>query len=219
MKGEALIQSCAEFVKRSLKDAEGGHDWFHIERVLNTSKMILREEEADPTVVQLAALLHDIADPKFHDGDESIGPATAQNFLEGEGVEAGVIGQVVEIVKGMSFRNSLEKTERKTPSMEFQIVQDADRLDAMGAIGIARAFSYGGHKNRALYDPAIPVKGNLTKEEYKNSQAPTINHFHEKLLLLKDGMNTPTGKRLARERHAFMLEFLDRFHREWEGKE
>ena len=219
MKGEALIRRCAEFVQRTLKNAEGGHDWFHIQRVFNTSKMILQEEmAADSTVVKLAALSHDIADPKFHQGDESIGPAMAQRFLEEEGVKRELIDRVVEIVKGMSYRNSLDKIPRKNPSLEFQIVQDADRLDAMGAIGIARAFSYGGHKNRALYDPNVPYKKGMTKEEYKNSGAPTINHFHEKLLLLKDGMHTKVAKRMALERHAFMLEFLERFHSEWEGK-
>lgn len=165
----------------------------------------------------MAALLHDIADPKFNKGDEEIGPRKAEAFLRSIGTDEEVTAHVKLIIENMSFKNSFDLAN--FTSLEMKIVQDADRLDAIGAIGIARAFTYGGFKNRVLYDPTIePVTGH-TKESYKNTDAPTINHFYEKLLLLKDKMNTQTGKALAEERHTFMLAFLDQFYREWEGKE
>ncbi len=216
MKEDHLIQNTIDFVKKELQNAEGGHDWFHIERVFNTSKLILKHEEGNTPVVKLAALLHDIADPKFHGGDESIGPQTAKNFLESQSVDEQTIEHVVKIIEQMSFKNSLEKGTKFT-SNELQIVQDADRLDAIGAIGIARAFNYGGFKNRELHNPDVPPNLNMSKEEYKKSTAPTINHFYEKLLLLKDKMNTETGKKLAEERHKFMLDYLDQFYKEWNG--
>jgi len=216
MKEDQLIQNTIDFVKKELQNAEGGHDWFHIERVFNTSKLILKHEEGNTPVVKLAALLHDIADPKFHGGDESIGPQTAKNFLESQSVDEQTIEHVVKIIEQMSFKNSLEKGTKFT-SNELQIVQDADRLDAIGAIGIARAFNYGGFKNRELHNPDVPPNLNMSKEEYKKSTAPTINHFYEKLLLLKDKMNTETGKKLAEERHKFMLDYLDQFYKEWNG--
>lgn len=212
-----LIQNTIAFVKRELSDAEGGHDWFHIQRVFNTSKLLLQHEEGDSLVVQLAALLHDIADPKFHNGDEQIGPQTAQDFLETQQVSHETTAHVVNIIRHMSFKNSLEQDGETFTSKEMDIVQDADRLDAIGAIGIARAFNYGGFKNRELYNPNVPPNLNMTKEEYKKSKAPTINHFYEKLLLLKDGMRTPTGKKLAEKRHQFMLDYLEQFYKEWEG--
>ncbi|HBU77537.1 MAG TPA: phosphohydrolase [Muricauda sp.] len=216
MKEDQLIQNTIDFVKKELQNAEGGHDWFHIERVFNTSKLILKHEEGNTPVVKLAVLLHDIADPKFHGGDESIGPQTAKNFLESQSVDEQTIEHVVKIIVQMSFKNSLEKGTKFT-SNELQIVQDADRLDAIGAIGIARAFNYGGFKNRELHNPDVPPNLNMSKEEYKKSTAPTINHFYEKLLLLKDKMNTETGKKLAEERHKFMLDYLDQFYKEWNG--
>ena len=220
MESNQLIQNTIDFVKQELQNAEGGHDWFHIERVFNTSKLILNHEDGDSLIVQLAALLHDIADPKFHGGDENIGPETAKTFLESQLVDEKTISHVVDIIKHMSFKNSLDKNNRKAfTSKELHIVQDADRLDAIGAIGIARAFNYGGFKNRELYNPDVPPNPNLTKKEYKNSKAPTINHFYEKLLLLKDKMNTETGKKLAEERHLFMLEYLNQFYKERNGKE
>ncbi|MBW8243116.1 HD domain-containing protein [Muricauda oceani] len=219
MKEAQLIQKTIDFVKAALQDAEGGHDWFHIERVFNTSNLLLMHEEGNPTVVQLAALLHDIADPKFHGGDESIGPKTAKSFLESLSVDEETIDHVVNIIKHMSFKNSFGKTGESFTSKELQIVQDADRLDAIGAIGIARAFNYGGFKNRELHNPDVPPNLNMGKEEYKNSNAPTINHFYEKLLLLKDKMNTATGKKLAEERHQFMMDYLDQFYKEWNGSE
>lgn len=219
MKKDLLVQNTIDFVKDSLEDAEGGHDWFHIERVYNNALHLLQlEGRADALVVQLAALLHDIADPKFHDGDESIGPKVAREFLTSQQLEAHLIEHIVNIIQHMSYKNSLDNTGERFSSLELKIVQDADRLDAMGAIGIARAFNYGGFKNRALFDPAIPPNLNMTKEEYKKSNAPTINHFYEKLLLLKDGMNTAAGKKMAEDRHSFMLQFLEQFYKEWNGK-
>ncbi|GLU43080.1 HD domain-containing protein [Allomuricauda sp. NBRC 101325] len=217
MNKDQLVQNTIDFVKKELENAEGGHDWFHIERVFNTSKLILKSEDADEIVVQLAALLHDIADPKFHNGDESVGPKVARTFLKDQEVPDHIIEHVVNIIKHMSFKNSLENNGKAFNSLELQIVQDADRLDAIGAIGIARTFNYGGFKNRPMYDPAVPPNLNMSKEEYKNSNAPTINHFYEKLLLLKDKMNTKTGKKLAEERHQFMSDFLNQFYKEWNG--
>lgn len=210
-----IVNRTENFVKETLANAEGGHDWWHIYRVWNNAKLINKTEKADELVVELAALLHDIADSKFHNGDEEIGPLTAGNFLKTLNVDADVILHVQQIIRHMSFKASLG--EKLFHSKELAVVQDADRLDAIGAIGIARAFSYGGFKNRALYDPGIEPNINMSKEEYKNSTAPTINHFYEKLLLLKDKMNTDTGKRIALERHHFMENYLRQFYAEWEG--
>ncbi len=210
------IQQTINYVQLTLADAEVGHDWFHIERVYKTAQTINATEKGDELVVSFAALLHDIADPKFHNGDEEIGPNKAETFLKSIGVEPAVITHVKLIIQNMSFKNSFD--QNGFTSKEMQIVQDADRLDAIGAIGIARAFTYGGFKNRVLYDPAIPPVQNHSKESYKNTTAPTINHFYEKLLLLKDMMNTETGKAIALERHHFMLSYLDQFYGEWEGK-
>lgn len=217
MEKGTVIERTKDFVKQALQGAEGGHDWFHVERVHRMAKRLLAEERADALVVELSALLHDVADPKFHNGDETVGPRMAQGFLETQGVDPRTVAQVVEIVGTMAYKNSFD-TPKKRATPELKIVQDADRLDAMGAIGIARAFSYGGFSNRALYDPEIPPNLAMDKETYKNSTAPTINHFYEKLLLLEQGMHTPTGKKLAAQRHGFMLEFLARFLDEWAGK-
>lgn len=211
-----IVDKTIAFVKAQLKDAEGGHDWFHIERVYKNALLIAKEESCNLEVVQLAALLHDIADSKFHNGDETIGPRTAKNFLEQENVSQETITHVLAIIENISFKGG--NFEQQFHSKELNIVQDADRLDAIGAIGIARTFNYGGFKNRAIYDPEIKPNLSMSKEEYKNTTAPTINHFYEKLLLLKDKMNTPTGKKIAAERHAFMELFLNQFYSEWEGK-
>ncbi|WP_296685114.1 HD domain-containing protein [Flavobacterium sp.] len=211
-----LIDKTIRFVKETLAQAEGGHDWFHIERVYKNALLIAASENCDLEIVQLSALLHDIAESKFHDGDESIGPKTARTFLESENVVATTIDHVIAIIENISFKGG--KVERKFSSIELDIVQDADRLDAIGAIGIARTFNYGGFKNRALYNPEIVPNLSMTKEEYKNNEAPTINHFYEKLLLLKDKMNTQTGKQIAQERHRYMEDFLERFYAEWEGR-
>jgi uncharacterized protein len=217
MNNPDLISITIQFVKQQLADAEGGHDWFHIERVYRNSLLISQSEKCDEEVVKLGALLHDIADSKFHDGDESIGPKTARAFLEGESVDEVTIVHVLNIIENISFKGG--NFEKKFHSKELEIVQDADRLDAIGAIGIARTFNYGGFKNRPLYDPAISPNLRMTKEEYKSSEAPTLNHFYEKLLLLKDKMNTETGKQIAQERHRFMETFLSQFYAEWDGEQ
>lgn len=211
-----IIDLTVAFVQYRLKFAEAGHDWWHIQRVWNNTKLILETESADRLVCELTALLHDIADSKFHDGDETIGPRVAGEFLASIGVEEQVIEQVKLIILNMSFKASLGEVTYH--SKELEVVQDADRLDAIGAIGVARAFNYGGYKNREMYDPNIAPKQNLSKEEYKKTSAPTINHFYEKLLLLKDKMNTPTAKAIAEQRHQFMEMFLQQFYAEWEGK-
>jgi len=211
-----LIAETSVFVKSVLRDAEGGHDWFHTERVYKNALLIAQSEPVDQTIVELAALLHDIADSKFHNGDETIGPRIAREFLFSKNVDSVIIEHVVSIVEHMSFKNSLDSNQKFT-SNEMEVVQDADRLDAIGAIGIARCFNYGGFKNRALYNPEVPPNLNMSKEEYKTAKGPTINHFYEKLLLLKDQMNTKTAQRLAASRHQFMLDYLDQFYKEWEG--
>jgi len=215
MNTSELINKTIAFVKEKLNDAEGGHDWFHIERVYKNALLIAKDTVCDLTVVQLGALLHDIADSKFHNGDETIGPKTARAFLEAENVSEDIIAHVVNIIENISYKGG--NFEKKFSSVELDIVQDADRLDAIGAIGVARAFNYGGFKNRALYNPEIAPITNMTKEEYKKNNAPTINHFYEKLLLLKDKMNTEKGKQIAAERHQFMETFLGQFYAEWEG--
>ncbi len=214
---QKVVDACVLFVKEALQDGEKGHDWWHIERVWRTSGLIAETEPANEFVIELAALLHDIADSKFHNGDEEIGPQKARDFLQSLGVQSSVVDHVVEIIRHISFKGGNNLPGFTSP--ELQIVQDADRLDALGAIGIARAFHYGGFKNRLLYHPDIRPNLTMTKEEYKKSDAPTINHFYEKLLLLKDRMNTPTGKALAMKRHAFMIQFLDEFMEEWGGVE
>ncbi len=212
----AVVIATKNYVKRELLDAEGGHDWFHIERVYKTAMAIAKNEAANLEVVSLAALLHDIADYKFNNGNEEIGPQKAAKFLTSIKVQDAVVEKVIAIVKNIGFKGGKQKPDFE--SIELAIVQDADYLDAMGAIGIARAFNYGGFKNRKLYDPAIAPDLEMTKETYKKSTAPTINHFYEKLLLLKDKMQTKTGKKLAEKRHRFMENYLDQFFKEWEGK-
>ncbi len=215
MDAKEYIKQTKLYIKRQLEGAEAGHDWSHIVRVYHNSMRIAQKEKADELVVALGALLHDIADSKFHNGDEEIGPKMASEFLETLGLDRKIQDRVVDIVRNISFKNSLSKKQPRSKSIELQVVQDADRLDAIGAIGIARAFNYGGFKNRPLYDPEISPNLQMTKAEYKQSNNPTINHFYEKLLLLKDQMNTVTGRELAEERHKFMLDFLDRFQSEW----
>jgi len=211
-----IIDTTIQFVKQQLQNAEGGHDWFHIERVYKNALLIAKEEDCDVTVVKLAALLHDIADSKFHDGDESVGPKIAREFLESQNISENIITHVIAIIENISFKGG--NFEKKFTSKELAIVQDADRLDAIGAIGIARTFNYGGFKNRPIYNPNIQPNLNMSKEEYKNSEAPTLNHFYEKLLLLKDKMNTETGKKIAKKRHDFMVHFLAQFYAEWDGE-
>lgn len=217
MDNQTTVNKTVDFVKQALTEAEGGHDWWHIYRVWKNAQHIGKEEgNVDMLVVELGALLHDIADSKFHDGDEEIGPKTARDFLNSIEQPEEVIEHVENIVRHISFKGALEG--QKWTSPELSVVQDADRLDAVGAIGIARTFNYGGHKGRALYDPNTKPNLEMTKEQYKNSTAPTLNHFYEKLLLLKDLMNTKTGKKMAEGRHKFMELYLDQFYAEWEGE-
>ena len=211
-----IVNNTIAFVKEALAGAEGGHDWFHIERVYNNALHISQTEIVDPLVVSMAALLHDIADSKFHDGDDTIGPKIARDFLNTQPISVTAVDHVVKIIENVSFGGGNKK--QTFQSTELDVVQDADRLDAIGAIGIARAFNYGGFKNRSLYDPEIAPNLNMSPEEYKASTAPTINHFYEKLLLLKDLMKTETGRRIAFERHQFMEQFLTQFQSEWSGK-
>jgi len=212
MTDHQIILETTHFVRATLGNAEGGHDWWHIYRVHTNAKRIAQTEQCELLVVELAALLHDIADSKFHNGDEEIGPATAGNFLKSINVDEGVIEHVQQIIRHISFKSGFDKPAFY--SIELDIVQDADRLDAIGAIGIARAFSYGGYKGREIYNPEVTPNLNMSKEEYKNSTAPSINHFYEKLLLLKDKMNTLSGKKLAKQRHAFMERYLEQFYME-----
>ncbi len=210
-----VINRTVAFVKDELKEAEGGHDWWHIERVWKLSKHIARSEKGDIFIIELGALLHDIADSKFHGGDEEIGPRKAREFLHSLDVDQSVITHVVQIICNISFKGG--KVNQTFRSSELDVVQDADRLDAIGAVGIARTFNYGGHKNREIYNPDIKPDLLMTKEQYKNSRAPTVNHFYEKLLLLKDRMNTETARNMAENRHQFMEEFLFEFFDEWHG--
>lgn len=208
-----LIQNTIQLVKQKLEGTESGHDWFHIERVWKLSSYIQEREGGDQQVIELAALLHDIADPKFHNGDETLAAKIVNEFLTKQKLDNETIGKVIFIIENMSFKNRNDAPQNLP--LELKIVQDADRLDAIGAIGIARTFNFGGYKNNLMYHPDIPPKINQTKEEYKKSNGTTINHFYEKLLLLKDLMNTNTAKDLATERHQLMLNFLDEFYKEW----
>ncbi|OWK73607.1 phosphohydrolase [Flavobacteriaceae bacterium JJC] len=208
-----LIQNTVDFVKEKLHGAEAGHDWFHIERVWKLSKKIAEAENCNLEVVELSALLHDIADPKFHNGDETLALKISREFLEDQQFSEDIIAQVLFVIQNISFKNRGEVPENLP--IELKIVQDADRLDAIGAIGIARTFNFGGFKNNLMYHPDMPPKLNMSKEEYKKNEGTTINHFYEKLLLLKDLMNTEKGKELAAERHRFMLKFLEEFDKEW----
>jgi uncharacterized protein len=210
-----LIENTVAYVKQQLQGAEGGHDWFHIERVWKNALHIAETETCDLIVVQLGALLHDIADSKFHGGDETVGPKMARAFLERENADEAIIEHVINIIDNISFKGG--NFEKKFHSKELDIVQDADRLDAIGAIGIARCFNYGGFRNRTLYDPEIAPNLSMSKETYKKSDSPTLNHFYEKLLLLKDRMNTQAGKRIAAQRHQYMQDFLAQFYAEWNG--
>jgi uncharacterized protein len=212
---QQILNQTADHVRNLLAGDSSGHDWFHIERVRNTALTIAREERADLFLVELAALLHDMADWKFAGGDHEAGPRAARQWMESIGVRPEVVDQVCDIIAGLSFKGAGVATPMR--SLEGQIVQDADRLDALGAIGIARTFAYGGHKGQAMHDPAIQPQMHASFEAYKNNVGTTINHFYEKLLLLKDRMNTSAGKRLAAERHAYMERFLAQFLTEWQG--
>jgi uncharacterized protein len=201
---------------RTAMEGEGtGHDWWHVHRVRRMALRLAAEEGADPYVVELAALLHDVADHKFHGGDETAGPRAARAWLEGLGAAPAVVDHVCDIVAGLSFKGAGVATPMHTG--EGRVVQDADRLDALGAVGIARAFAYGGSRGRPLHDPGAAPAAHDSFEAYRASQGPTLNHFHEKLFLLRDRMNTASARRIAGERHRFMEAFVARFLREWEG--
>lgn len=223
IKANELIEQTVLFVQQTLAQAEGGHDWWHIYRVWQNAKTIAAKEQAenaagpapDLLIIELAALLHDIADSKFHEGDDRIGPRVAGEFLNGLGVNTAIVSEVQQIITHISFKGG--HNNGSYHSRELDIVQDADRLDAIGAIGIARAFNYGGFKNRPLYDPNQPPNLSKTVEQYKFNRDPTINHFYEKLFLLKDRMNTRSGKQMAEQRHAFMEGYIQQFYAEWEG--
>ncbi len=207
-----IVESTISYVKKELRGAEGGHDWWHVHRVWNSAVSIAKEEKVDLLVVELAALLHDIADAKFWNGDEEIGPRKAREFMVSLSVNENTIKHVIAIIENMSFKSSLGQIN--FTSNEMLVVQDADRLDAIGAIGIARCFNYGGFKNNTIYSPEISPKLNMTKEEYKASNGTSVNHFYEKLLLLKEKMNTNKGREIAEQRHQFMEVYLKQFHLE-----
>lgn len=213
MTEKEILKQTSDFVRQKLEGEGTGHDWWHIYRVWQNAKAIVKEEGGNIFVIELASLLHDIADHKFHNGDESVGPKVATAFLLSLDVFQGVIDQVIQIMEEISFSKGMLPS-----SLEGRIVQDADRLDAIGAIGIARAFAYGGYKEREIYNPDIPSTEYASKEEYKKNTNPTVNHFYEKLLLLKDLMNTAKGKAMAEERHIFMENYLEQFYQEWDGK-
>lgn len=216
MDKEEVVKQTAQYARKTLEGEGSGHDWWHVQRVWNNAVNIAKKEKADIFVIELAALLHDIADWKFYGGDDSVGPQKAREWLEKLNVEEDIISHVCEIIKELSFKGAGVKSRIRTK--EGMVVQDADRLDAMGAIGVARAFAYGGHKGREIYHPEIKPVMHESFEQYKNTVGTTVNHFYEKLLLLKDLMNTETGKKIAEERHKYMEQYLDRFFNEWEGK-
>lgn len=213
---ETWIAETKRHVEAEMSGEGTGHDWWHVERVWNNAKLIARGESVDMVVVELAALLHDIADYKFHDGDETIGPETARKWLQRLSVDSVTIDHVCEIIMHLSFKGA--ETRSLIRTREGMVVQDADRLDAIGAIGVARTFAYGGHKGREIYNPEIPPVLHQTSQDYKSGESPTVNHFYEKLLLLKDRMNTEAAKEIATERHEFMETFLSQFYREWNGE-
>lgn len=211
-----IIEQTRQYVEVQLADDGSGHDWWHIYRVWMLAVKLAEAEGANRTVTELAALLHDIADWKFHNGDDTIGPQKARQWLEKLGADSGLIDPVCEIVTTLSYKGAGVATPMRT--LEGKVVQDADRLDAIGAQGIARTFAYGGNKNRLIYHPDQKPVLHQSFADYKKNDGHTINHFYEKLLLLKDRMNTAAGKKIAEERHLFMEQFLDRFFREWDGE-
>ena len=216
MNNKEIIQAVADEVRRRLAGAEVGHDWWHIRCVWQIAKTLAKEEGADTFVVELAALLHDISDVKFNGGDEDEGARVAREILASHNVSEDIIYQVEDIINTISFKGAGVTDEMKT--LEGNCVQDADRLEALGARGVARALTYGGYAGREIYNPDISPLMHASKEEYRNAKGTTINHFYEKLLLLKDRMKTKTGHRIAEDRHKYMEEFLDQFLAEWNGE-
>ena len=211
-----IINKTAKFVKNKLQGEGSGHDWWHIYRVWQTAKNIAKKEKVNLFIVELAALLHDIADWKFYDGDETLGPKIAGEWLISQGLDRETIKIIKEVIEDVSFKGAGVK--KKVRSKEGEVVQDADRLDAIGAMGIARCFAYGGYKGREIYNPNVKPTMHKSAEEYKKSISSSINHFYEKLLLLKNLMNTKTAKKMAERRHKFMKDYLDEFFAEWKGQ-
>lgn len=213
MTQNSIVEKLTVILKKHFADAEAGHDYWHALRVCNTAEYISKIEGGNLQTIQLAALLHDVADPKFHNGDEQKALDITKEMLASQQLDAQSIEEICAIISRISFKGGF--TDAGNTSLELRIVQDADRLDALGAIGIARTFHYGGYKNRELYNPDVPVQTYANSDEYRASTSPTINHFYEKLLLLKDMMNTKTATSLAQERHDFLCEFLEHFYKEW----
>jgi len=213
MEQDVLVIKTAAYIKEKFAGEGSGHDWWHIYRVWQNALYLAQHEPVDLQIVQLGALLHDIADWKFNDGDEKAGEVAARNWLQSQGASENVINQVGHIINEVTFKGAGVATA--VSSLEGKVVQDADRLDAMGAIGIARAFAYGGFKNREMFNPEEPPIRHESFASYKKNTSHTINHFYEKLLLLRDRMQTATGRKLAEERHEYMLSFLDQFYNEW----
>lgn len=216
MQKEEIIKKTAQYARKTMEGESSGHDWWHAYRVWQMARHLGKSEKADMFTVELAALLHDIADYKLHGGDTEIGPRIAGEWLKSLNVDGKIIEHIQEIIRDASFKGANVKSGMKT--LEGKIVQDADRLDAIGAMGIARTFTYGGYKGAPIYEPEVKPVMHNSFEEYKSITPPTINHFYEKLLLLKDLMNTKTAKKIAKERHEYMEKYLERFYKEWEGK-
>lgn len=213
-----LIEKTAAFIEEKFKEEGSGHDWPHIRRVWQVARALARQQPViDQEVTELAALLHDIADWKFHGGDYEAGPRAARAWLASQQVPEATIAHVEQVIREVSFKGLGVETPVSSP--EAAVVQDADRLDAIGAIGVARAFAYGESKGRPMHEPATPPVSHADFEQYKRSTAPTINHFYEKLLHLKDRLHTPAARRLAEERHQFMEQFVAQFLREWDSED
>jgi len=225
MNKEQIINKTEDFVKKIFQKDNTGHDWWHTQRVRILAKKIARDEDADLFIVDIVALLHDVGDYKFFSGDEKVGLLFVKKWLSSLEISEALIERILEIISKISFKNTLpasKNRKNKKPvqilSKELTVVCDADRLDAMGAIGIARAFTYGGFYRRQIYNPEIKLNKNITQEEYKTTEAPTINHFYEKLLKLKCMMYTKMGKKIAKKRHRFLNLYLKEFFKEWKGK-
>ena len=216
MSKQLILDKTRDYIKKELSGDGTGHDWWHIHRVTKTAMQIGIKEGADLFIVELGAMLHDLGDFKFHDGDITVGPRMVSEWLQKLNVDTETIKKVVDIVEEISYKGSEVDTPMTT--LEGKIVQDADRLDAMGAIGIARTFAYGGSKSREMHNPDVKPESHTNFDDYKNSTAPTINHFYEKLLLLKERMNTGTAQNMAEIRHEYMNNFLNQFYKEWDGE-
>lgn len=210
---QRVIEAAERFSRSELENDSSGHDWWHIHRVTRMAKRLAREEGADSFICVTAALLHDVADEKLNESKEA-GLRKVGDWLQGQPLPEEERARILEIISTMSYNGG---TNPPMSTLEGRVVQDADRLDAIGAVGIARTFVYSGWTGRPVHDPSLPPRDSMTAKEYRNDKGTAINHFHEKLLKLKDLFNTPSARRIAEERHLYMEQFLDRFHREWEG--